>query len=159
MLSIHPALTPDEIETVRSLFLEYQRSIGTDLCFQGFAVEVQSLPGDYAPPGGRLLLAAHGGLPVGCIALHPFRGSRGEMKRLFVRPSARGLGVGRALVARVLEEARHIGYTGIVLDTLPTMTEAQRLYESLGFGDIPPYRDNPVAGARFMGLDLGFPVP
>ena len=153
-LTLRPAATPEEIETVRALFHEYQAGLGLDLGFQGFPAEVRDLPGEYAPPAGRLFLAFLDGEPAGCVALRPFRESRCEMKRLYVRPSGRGHGVGRALVARVLEEARALGYAEAVLDTLPTMAEAQGLYLAFGFRDIPPYRPNPVAGARFLGLSL-----
>jgi ribosomal protein S18 acetylase RimI-like enzyme len=154
MPTIHQAASVDEVDTVRKLFMEYQTLLGIDLCFQGFDAELKGLPGDYAPPGGRLLLALNDGLPVGCVALRPVDGSRCEMKRLFVRPTGRGLGVGRALVARVMDEARAIGYTEMVLDTLPTMTEAQALYQSLGFRDIAQYRANPIAGTRYLGRSL-----
>lgn len=153
-LTIIQALSGDEVATVRNLFLEYQQRLGVDLCFQGFRAEVDGLPGDYAPPAGRLLLAFHDAEAIGCVALHAIDGSRCEMKRLFVRASGRGLGVGRELVSRVLEEARAIGYAEIVLDTLPMMTEAQRLYEAFGFRDIPPYRPNPIEGSRYLGRGL-----
>lgn len=143
-----------ELEVIRKLLLEYQSQLGIDLGFQGFQAELQALPGDYAGPKGRLLLALRGGEPLGCVALREFGNSRSEMKRLFVRPSARGLGAGKALVSRVLAEARAIGYSEVVLDTLPSMAEAQILYEEFGFRDIPPYRPNPVPGARFLGLML-----
>lgn len=154
MLTIEQAVSEDEVELVRSLFMEYQTRLGIDLCFQGFDAELKGLPGDYAPPRGRLLLASLGGAPVGCVALRAVQGPRCEMKRLFVRPAGRGLGVGRALVARVMDEARAIGYAEMVLDTLPMMTEAQTLYHALGFRDIPAYRVNPVAGARYLGRSL-----
>ena len=157
MLTLRLAETPEDLQTVRILFQEYQASLDLDLGFQGFPSEVQGLPGPYAPPGGRLLLARWNGEPVGCIALRPFEGAHCEMKRLYVRPSGRGLGVGRALVARILEEARAIGYAEVLLDTLPTMAEAQGLYLAFGFRDIPPYRPNPVPGARFMGRPLAVP--
>lgn len=154
MLTLHLASVPGDLETVRDLFQEYQASLDLDLGFQGFPSEVRGLPGPYAPPGGRLLLARWNGEPVGCAALRSFEGSRCEMKRLYVRPSGRGHGVGRALVTRILEEAGAVGYAEVVLDTLPTMTEAQGLYLAFGFRDIPPYRPNPVPGARFMGRRL-----
>lgn len=154
MLTIAQAVSKGDIESVRSLFIEYQTRLGVDLCFQGFDAELKGLPGDYAPPGGRLLLACVDGAPVGCVALRAVQGPRCEMKRLFVRPAGRGHGVGRALVARVMDEARAIGYAEMVLDTLPTMAEAQALYQALGFRDIPAYRANPVAGARYLGRSL-----
>jgi putative acetyltransferase len=154
MLAIIQALSDVDIATVRTLLREYQASIGVDLCFQGFAAELSGLPGSYAPPGGRLLIATHGSEPVGCVALQAVDASRCEMKRLYVRPAARGLGVGRALVSLLLDQARAIGYSQIVLDTLPSMTEAQRLYEQLGFRDVIAYRANPVAGTRYLGKSL-----
>ena len=154
MLAIKQAASPEDVSAVRALTLEYQALLGVDLSFQGFDAEVRGLPGSYIPPKGRLLLARHVGSPVGCVALHEAGWPRAEMKRLFVRLSARGLGVGRALVSTVLSQASDIGYTEVVLDTLPFMAEAQRLYEQLGFRDIPPYRPNPVPGARYLSKSL-----
>jgi putative acetyltransferase len=154
MLQISQALTAAELDTARLLLQEYQADIRVDLCFQGFAAELADLPGAYAPPAGRLLLATHGGELVGCIALQAVDAGRCEMKRLYVRPAARALGVGRALVLRILDEARGIGYSQIVLDTLPTMTNAQRLYRQLGFQDVASYRPTHVAGTRYLGKSL-----
>ena len=154
MLHIAQARSSEEIAVVRTLFLEYQSLLGVDLSFQDFEAEVRDLPGSYAPPRGRLLLATHEGEPVGCVALHAAGWPRAEMKRLFVRPEARGLGVGRALVSAVVTEAEAIGYAEIVLDTLPSMAEAQRLYEHFGFRDIPPYRPNPIQGTRYLSKSL-----
>lgn len=154
MLQLAQARTVEEIAIVRALLREYQQTLGIDLCFQGFQAELDALPGSYAPPGGRLLLARYAGNPVGCIALQPVGTARAEMKRLYVPPSARGSGVGRKLVTTLLDEARTIGYAEVVLDTLPSMVEAQRLYEQLGFRDIEPYRPNPIVGARYLGLTL-----
>ena len=150
ILQIVPATTASDIATVRALLGEYQARLGVDLSFQDFDAEVRSLPGDYAPPAGRLLLALHGDAAVGCVALRAAGGPRCEMKRLFVRPDTRGLGVGSALVTRVLQDARSAGYAEMVLDTLPTMTDAQRLYEQFGFHDIAAYRTNPVEGTRYL---------
>ena len=152
--AIVPAVTSEDLAIVRQLFREYQAELGIDLCFQGFAAEVEGLPGDYAPPSGRLLLALRDDVAVGCVALRAVDGTRCEMKRLYLRPGARGSGLGRALVERLLSEARAEGYGEVVLDTLPSMAEAQRMYERFGFRDIPPYRANPVAGARYLGLRL-----
>jgi putative acetyltransferase len=154
MLQVTQAQRADEIDIVRSLLREYQQRLGVDLSFQGFAAELDALPGSYAPPSGRLLLAWHEQAPVGCVALQRIDASRAEMKRLYVPPSARGLGVGRKLVAQLLSDAQAIGYSEVVLDTLPTMSEAQRLYRQFGFRDIEPYRPNPIAGTRYLGKML-----
>lgn len=154
MLTIQQSVAPDEIAVARELLVEYQAHLGISLGFQDFEAEVRGLPGSYAPPQGCLLLARHDGVPVGCVALHEAGWPRAEMKRLYVRPSARGRGLGRALVSAVLDQAAAIGYTEVVLDTLPTMVEAQRLYEQFGFHDISPYRPNPVDGARFLSRSL-----
>ena len=143
-----------DIADVRSLLLEYQASLDVDLGFQGFPEEVAGLPGAYAPPSGRLLLARGEGIACGCIALQAIDAETCEMKRLFVRPACRNSGVGRVLVARLLDEARGIGYRTICLDTLPSMSRAAAMYERLGFTEIPPYRHNPVPGSRFMALAL-----
>lgn len=156
--SIDFAEGAQDLAAIRELFLEYQARLGVDLGFQSFEAEVRDLPGDYAPPNGRLLLARQDGRPVGCAALRTFAPSRAEMKRLFVRPGARGLELGRQLVARLIDEARSAGYAELVLDTLPGMAEAQGLYLASGFRDIPPYRPNPIPGARFLGLPLD-PTP
>ena len=153
-IEIGVAATADEIATVRELLLEYEREIRVDLCFQGFAAELDRLPGEYASPHGRLLIARSGDGAAGCIALRPLGGGACEMKRLYVRPSFRATGLGRVLAERILGEARTIGYTRMCLDTLPAMARAQSLYEKLGFRDVPPYRESPIAGTRFMGLDL-----
>lgn len=153
-VAITQATTPAEVDIARALMREYQSRLGIDLCFQGFEDEMRALPGDYAPPRGRLLLARHEGRPVGCVALRPLDDARCEMKRLFVQPEARGLGAGRNLVRHLLDEARTIGYADIVLDTLSTMVEAQALYEAFGFRDIAPYCVNPIPGARFLGRPL-----
>jgi putative acetyltransferase len=148
------AQTSAEFDIVRALLREYQQALGVDLCFQGFATELATLPGNYAPPSGRLILARHEGEVMGCVALQRVDATRGEMKRLYVRPSARGLGIGRQLVEHVLKEAKSIGFSVVVLDTLPTMIEAQRLYEEFGFSEIEPYRANPIAGTRYLGKSL-----
>jgi len=151
---IRPASSIADVETARTLFREYEKSLGISLCFQNFVEEVAALPGAYAPPEGRLLLATVGDAAAGCVALRKIGEGIGEMKRLYVRPAHRGTGLGRRLTEALLDEARSMGYRAIRLDTLPTMKEAQALYLSLGFTDIPPYNDHPLEGTRFMELRL-----
>ena len=149
------AHSPDYIELVRELFKEYEDSLGINLCFQNFEKELAELPGDYAPPQGRLLLAMDDDRVAGCIALRKIGDGICEMKRLFVRAEFRGKGLGRKLVEAIISEARKIGYERMRLDTLPgKMDEAIALYRSLGFTEIEPYYQNPVPGAKFMELEL-----
>lgn len=149
-MTIVHAATPTDLEQARRLFREYETSLGVDLCFQGFEQELAELPGKYSPPSGRLLLAVDDATPTGCVALRPLGDSICEMKRLYVRPAARGTRLGRLLAETVIREARAIGYARMRLDTMPFMREAIRLYRSLEFVDIAPYCENPVAGALFM---------
>jgi GNAT superfamily N-acetyltransferase len=148
------ALGAGEVARCRELFVEYQEGLGVSLCFQGFDRELAALPGDYAPPRGRLLMATVGGAPAGCVALRPLGDDVAEMKRLYVRAAHRGRDLGRALALRVIAEARLLGYRTLKLDTLPSMDAAQRLYSQLGFVDTVPYNDNPIGGVRFLKLDL-----
>lgn len=143
-----------ELGRVRALFEEYAESIGVDLCFQGFAAELAGLPGDYVAPDGALLLAEVSGEVAGCVAVRRWDREACEMKRLYVRPAARGRGCGLALAERAIEFGVRAGYRRMLLDTLPSMTEAQALYARLGFRDIAPYRDNPIPGARYMAVEL-----
>ena len=153
-LQIVSAHTGDALQEARLLFAEYAASLGVDLEFQGFDDELRMLPGDYAPPPGRLLLAQWQDAPAGCIALRPLSNDMCEMKRLYARPEFRGLGIGRALAEAVIAAARDIGYARMRLDTLPSMRAAHAMYASFGFRDIEPYRYNPIAGAAFMELKL-----
>ncbi len=154
MTRIEPVASPEDLALARELFLEYQRAVGVDLCFQGFQEEVAGLPGAYASPRGRLLLARVDGGLAGCGALRPLGGDAAEMKRMWVRPAFRGLGLGRAVAEALLRAARAEGYARVRLDTLPAMAEAQALYRSLGFVLVPPYNDNPYPGAIHMELAL-----
>ncbi len=154
-VAVFPASTPAQVVQARELFEEYAASLGFSLCFQNFSQELESLPGKYAPPPGCLLLAAVDGELAGCVALHAISAEICEMKRLYVRPSFRGCGVGRALVLEVIAAARHRGYQRMRLDTVAGMMDrALALYRKLGFIEIPSYTENPVAGALCMELNI-----
>jgi putative acetyltransferase len=153
-MRIVPAHAPECLPTIRSLFEAYAAEIQVDLCFQGFGAELASLPGYYAPPGGRLFLAQEGDMPAGCVALRPLDGETCEMKRLYVCPPWRRHGLGRRLAVAVIEAARERGYPRMRLDTLDTMHAALALYQALGFREIPAYCHNPLPGAVFMELVL-----
>jgi GNAT superfamily N-acetyltransferase len=154
MIEINVAHDGEAVEQARALLREYEAELGVDLSFQGFASELDGLPGEYGPPRGRLLLVRCDGAVAGCVALRPLSADACEMKRLFVRPAYRASGAGRLLTERVIAEARTLGYHRMCLDTLPSMGKAQRLYERLGFRDIAPYRHNPIEGTRFLELEL-----
>lgn len=153
---IGEATDPSDLQAVIALFREYAESLAIDLSYQDFEGEMAALPGRYAPPLGRLLLARHrDGLPAGCVALRPLEEpGTCEMKRLYVAPAARGVGLGRSLAAAALGFAQQIGYTEIRLDTLPSMAQALELYRALGFEAIAPYYDTPVAGTVFLRRKL-----
>jgi len=143
-----------DMAVVRLLFQEYAKGLGFDLCFQHFDEELASLPGRYAPPGGGVWLAWMEGMPAGCVALRPLTDGACEMKRLYVRPAYAGQGLGRKLAEAAVAGARQRGYAAIRLDTLESMTAANALYRKLGFGQIAPYCENPLAGALYYELRL-----
>ncbi len=155
MATILPVQTEEETQVARRLFVEYAASLDFDLCFQGFERELAQLPGSYAPPSGRLLLAIAGAEEVGCVALRPLGEGACEMKRLYVRPHRRRRGIGRKLAEAIIQEGRSIGYSTMKLDTICTMGEAMALYRSLGFSETEPYTHNPIPGAVFFKLLFG----
>lgn len=146
------------LSACQDLFAEYAQSLAVDLCFQNFAHELRTLPGEYAPPRGALCLATVQGQPAGCCALRPLDSSdypnAAEMKRLYVRPAYRSLGLGRALAQAILDAAHRAGYHCVLLDTLDDMETARALYVDLGFREIPPYYHSPIAGAHYLKVDL-----
>ena len=150
--------TAGELASTAEIFREYAASLDVDLCFQDFAAELASLPGEYAPPRGHLLLAYVHGELAGCGAMRPFAdaedGNACEMKRLYVRPAFRGVGLGRILAKALFDEARRIGYSTMLLDTLDAMEAARELYATLGFVEIPPYYYNPIPGAHYLKAEL-----
>ncbi|HET7524406.1 MAG TPA: GNAT family N-acetyltransferase [Burkholderiaceae bacterium] len=154
-------LTPqsaEQLEATRAIFREYAAGLGVDLCFQNFEAELASLPGEYGAPRGALLLATVNDELAGCGACRPLPdvdyANACEMKRLYVRPGFRGVGLGRALAGALFDEARRIGYSSMLLDTLDDMEAARSLYEALGFEEIPPYYFNPIAGAHYLKAQL-----
>lgn len=154
MIEILHVIEEQDLGEVKRLFLEYASSLGISLDFQDFESELEGLPGDYAPPGGVLLMALCRGGAAGCGALRRFTGPLCEMKRLFIRKEFRGLGIGRMICEALIMRARAMGYRCMRLDTLPTMSAAIGLYRTLGFREIPPYRFNPVEGSSFLELEL-----
>jgi putative acetyltransferase len=157
-IDLRRPVTAEDLERTREIFREYAASLDVDLCFQNFEAELASLPGEYAAPGGQLLLAYVDGELAGCGALRPIAdadyANACEMKRLYVRDSRRGLGLGRILAKALFDEARRAGYSAMLLDTLDDMEAARELYASLGFVEIPPYYFNPIAGAHYLKAEL-----
>jgi GNAT superfamily N-acetyltransferase len=154
MIALHLATFPVDRDAVVAIFREYVRSPQADLGFQDYETEFAALPGKYAPPDGCVLLAWRAGEVVGCAALRRVDAQTCELKRVYVRPAARGLRAGRQLVERMLREARQAGYTRMCLDVLPEFQAARVLYASLGFVDAAPVSHNPVPGTRFLALEL-----
>jgi GNAT superfamily N-acetyltransferase len=152
-IQIRAAVSQDMAE-VRAMLREYVEWIGLDLAFQEIDAELDGLPGEYAPPRGALFVAVEGPIYLAMIALRPSDCTIAEMKRLYVRPEARGRGLARQLIARLCDEARRLNYTEIRLDTLPKMGDAQAIYETYGFADIEPYYETPIAGTRFMSKKI-----
>jgi GNAT superfamily N-acetyltransferase len=157
VLRIAPASSPSEFALARRLFEEYAAQLGVDLCFQEFHAELGKLDSMYGPPAGCLLLAWQGDRAVGCGALRRLRDTDCEMKRLYLRDGARGLGYGRQLAVELVARARELGYRRMLLDTLDTMTPARRLYHSLGFRECAAYYSNPLPGVRYLELELSPP--
>jgi GNAT superfamily N-acetyltransferase len=143
-----------DLDAVRALLREYADWLAVDLSFQGFAEEIAGLPGEYQPPAGALFLCLVERQPAGCVAVHPWRNGACEIKRLYVRQSFQGQGCGHYLAEQAIAWARRAGYEQMLLDTLPTMTTAQRMYERLGFREVGPYRFNPISGTRYLALPL-----
>jgi putative acetyltransferase len=155
-IEVIEAHTPDAIAAARALILEYQASLGLDLAFQHFDDEIAALATMYGPPEGALFLATLDGVPAGCVGVRRFAPEPRccEMKRLYVVPTARGFGMGRRLALQSMAAGRALGYTRMRLDTLPTMRDAQALYDALGFCEIPAYRHSPVPGTRYLEAAL-----
>jgi len=158
-ISLVAAVAAPLLDPARELLREYALSLDVDLCFQNFDTELASLPGDYAPPSGQLLLAFVDGALAGCGGLRALAdvdyANACEMKRLYVRPAFRRFGLGRVLAQALIDEARRAGYSVMLLDTLDDMESARGLYTSLGFEEIPPYYFNPIKGAHYLKVELG----
>jgi putative acetyltransferase len=158
LVNVSESDDPVQVPAARALFRDYAKALGVDLCFQNFEAELATLPGDYASPAGALFVAWVDGQAAGCVALRALPGvdhaNACEMKRLYVRPAFRGLGLGRELAVKVLNLATQAGYSNLLLDTLDDMEAAREMYTSLGFEEIPPYYFNPVPGAHYLKVDL-----
>jgi GNAT superfamily N-acetyltransferase len=153
-MKIIDAASMEQLETARGLFLEYERYLQVDLCFQKFEEELAALPGDYAVPDGALLLAVAEDAATGCVAMRKIEPGVCEMKRLYVRPPFQRQGIGKQLAITIIDKAREVGYRKMRLDTLNTLDAAMALYASIGFRKINPYYDNPLPGAVYWEVDL-----
>ena len=154
MPTLEEPRSPEQWQEARRLVEEYAATLDVDLSFQGFDQEIEHLPTEYGPPAGAFFLAIEEGRSIGCIGLRRFGEEVGEIKRLYVAPDGRGRGIARALAEHVVARARQLGYRRLLLDTLPSMKEAQSLYLSLGFKPTAPYRFNPVPGTAFLELEI-----
>jgi GNAT superfamily N-acetyltransferase len=154
VLKIVPAASPQDLSDAGMLFREYAGLVAEALCFQNFDAELAALPGDYAPPGGVLLVARDGDAPAGCVALRRVAPGTGEMKRMYVREQYRSSGLGRRLAVEVIETAKRLGYSRVVLDTLPKLSAAIALYRDLGFRETAPYLACPTPGALCFEIKL-----
>ena len=154
MLRIHLAACARDMKTVAELFREYREAVAAEQCFDAFDAEVHNLPGEYAPPGGRLWLATWDDDAVGCVALRPHDVAVAEMKRLYVRPAVQGRGVGQRLVEHLLQAAPAAGYKRVRLDTLPTMVAAQHLYRRLGFSPVERYNNCPGPDTSYFEIEV-----
>jgi ribosomal protein S18 acetylase RimI-like enzyme len=152
--SLHKPKSAAEWREARRLVEEYAASLNLDLSFQNFAQELEHFESEYSPPTGAFVLVREKGSFVGCVGLRKLSDTVGEIKRLYVEPTARGLGLGEALVRGIVDEGKKLGYARLVLDTLPSMLEARSLYHALGFTPVAPYRYNPVAETAFLELRL-----
>jgi GNAT superfamily N-acetyltransferase len=153
-MQITPAISQEDLATVRTLFEEYWQSFGFTPCFQGFAEELEGLPGKYAPPGGVLGILRIDGVPAGCVALRPLDAGRAEFKRLYVRSAFRGQGLGRVLLEWIVAQARALNYRELLADTMPQMSAALAMYDGYGFERTGPYGSDPTPGAVYLRLVL-----
>jgi ribosomal protein S18 acetylase RimI-like enzyme len=154
LITYKTAKSEEDFKTAKEIFLEYKNSLNLDLCFQKFHEEISDLPSQYSEPAGCIILCYDNNEPIGCIALRKFEGDTCEMKRLYLRPEARGKGSGRVMANKIVEKAKQFGYKKIRLDTIETMKEAIALYKTMGFKVIAPYRFNPLEGVIYMELEI-----
>lgn len=153
-MNIQIKLAYESLDDIRVLFKEYAQSLEVDLCFQDFNQELETLPGKYASPDGKLYIAYVGDKIAGCIALRRYDDKNAELKRLFIRNGYRGLGISKVLINQIIEDAKNSGYDAILLDTLNTMKPAINLYKNMGFKEVEPYYENPLDGATYFCLNL-----